>query len=79
MPNDEPAKIAAGEEAATGPEELTEAEAERVAAGAGIPVVRPRVLPGTAPLKYQGPTLTATGGSDVAMESIALTSEGIEP
>ena len=36
------------------------------------------VLRGVIPMKYTGPTMAAKGGTDVAMEEIVLSAEGLE-
>ena len=36
------------------------------------------ILRGAVPMKYTGPTLAAKGGSDVAMEELVLSIEGLE-
>jgi phage tail-like protein len=44
---------------------------------AGTPVQK-WTLGGVVPMKYTGPTLTAKGGGDVAMEELVLSSESLE-
>jgi hypothetical protein len=79
MPNDESAGTAEDANATPGSQELSDACLDKVAGGAGIPATRPLTLQATMPLKYTGPTLAGKGGGDVAMETLTLTHEGLEP
>lgn len=44
---------------------------------ANINIVQSWTLQNTVPIKYTGPSLNAKGGSDVAMEELVLSAEGI--
>jgi hypothetical protein len=78
MANDNPAEAGSTAEAVDH-EQLSDAELGPVSGGTAVPVTRPRRIPSTSSNRYTGPPLTGTGGSEVAIESIDLTSERFEP